>query len=135
MLFRKGGEAMKVFVKRYPEKGELPKVDGEIILTNHGALTYSKTFGWVNLQYYPTKRPEYWLEEIELPSEDEIEQASNRYYFDLEEKRETARDFKGQIAGRHPDMLTSREMFAQMSGFIDGVKFLKNHLKSNTNGN
>ena len=65
---------MTVFIKRYPSKGELPKVNGEIILTNYGILTYSKTFGWVNLQNYTTKSPRYWLEEIELPSEEEIQE-------------------------------------------------------------
>lgn len=67
---------MTVFIKRYPRKGELPKVNGEIILTNYGILTYSKTFGWVNLQNYTTKSPRYWLEEIELPSEEGIENES-----------------------------------------------------------
>ena len=112
---------MKVFVKRYPEKGEFPEKSGWYL--GSGAIhQYSVDNG-----FYDTVK--WWLEEIELPSEEEIEQESNSYYFDLEEKREKARDFRGQVAGRHPDMLTSREMFSQMSGFVDGVKFLKNLLK------
>lgn len=67
-------EKQTVFIKRYPSKGEFPKEDGIISLTtNCGILTYSKTFGWVNLQNYTTKAPEWWLEEIELPSEEEIQ--------------------------------------------------------------
>lgn len=69
-------EKQKVFIKRFPSKGELPKVNGEIILTNYGILTYSKTFGWVNLQNYTTKSPRYCLEEIELPSEEEIQEVA-----------------------------------------------------------
>lgn len=61
-----------VFIKRFPSKGELPKQDGIIVLTTNERLTYSKTFGWVTFQNYTTKAPEYWLEEIELPSEEDL---------------------------------------------------------------
>lgn len=122
---------MTVFVKRYPEKGEFPKEDNRDYCSNIGMVYFRKgNFCFWDEQLLKfTNKVEWFLEEIELPSEEEIEQESNSYYFDLEEKREKARDFRGQVAGRHPDMLTSREMFSQMSGFVDGVKFLKNLLK------
>lgn len=126
-------EKQTVFIKRYQSKGELPKKGGNYN-SDKGLVFFNSVRN--EFEHYYLKDDvniQYWLEEIELPSEDEIEEASNRYYFDLEEKREKAKNFKGHIASRHPDMLTSREMFAQMSGFVDGVKFLKNHLKSNTN--
>ena len=98
---------MTVFIKRYPSKGELPKVDGEIILTNYGILTYSKTFGWVTFQNYTTKDPEYWLEEIELPSEEELNEKS-----DLE---------KGS------------SMWFHSQGFTQGANFILNHIKGGGN--
>ena len=66
-------EKQTVFIKRYPSLGELPKEDGVIVMTTNERLLYNQTFGWVNLQNYTTKAPEYWLEEIELPSEDEMQ--------------------------------------------------------------
>lgn len=66
-----------VFIKRYPSKGEFPKQDGIIVLTTNERLTYSKTFGWVTFQNYTTKAPEWWLEEIELPSGEAIRQFAN----------------------------------------------------------
>lgn len=115
-------EKQTAFIK-VKVKDRIPSVS-DYYHTNRGIAYYSDIFE--DCIYDDV---EYWLEEIELPSEEEIEQASNRYYFFLEEKREKAKNFKGQIAGKHPDMLTSREMFASMSGFVDGVKFILNKLK------
>lgn len=133
-------EKQTVFIKRYPSKGELPKEGQHVVvgwnefpLSTIVANRSENGYWFLSDDACDCDEPDYWLEEIELPSEEEIEKASNRYYFDLEEKREKARNFKGQISGRHPDMLTSREMFAQMSGFVDGANFILNHLKSNTN--
>ena len=62
---------MKLYIKRYPFRGEFPSVEG-LVATSCGELSYSKAFGWVTLQNYTTKAPDYWLQEIELPSDDEI---------------------------------------------------------------
>jgi hypothetical protein len=42
------------------------------------------------------------------------------YYQQLETRREVAKNFKGQVAGRHPDMFTSPEMQYMITGFVDG---------------
>lgn len=60
---------MKVFVKRYPEKGELPKCKGRsyrvYVTSDKGIVCYDKYDGW---EY----NIEWWLEEIELPSEEDV---------------------------------------------------------------
>lgn len=57
-------EKQTVFIKRYPSKGELPKEEG-FYITNIGKIPFrNNLFG---------KYAEYWLEEIELPSEDIIQ--------------------------------------------------------------
>lgn len=89
-----------VFIKRYPSKGELPKEDG-YYLTQVGVVHFR---GWFNNWI------EYWLEEIELPSEEEIRN-------NLLEQG------------------TSANYALYQSGHEDGANFILNHLKSNTNGN
>lgn len=63
-------EKQTVFIKRYPSKGELPKCKGQsyrvYVITNNGVAYYDKYDGW---EY----NIEWWLEEIELPSEEEIQ--------------------------------------------------------------
>lgn len=62
---------MKVFVKRYPSKGDFPSREG-LYHTNIGRVSFNKTFDWIDHHNYTCSCPNYWLEEIELPSEDEI---------------------------------------------------------------
>ncbi len=50
----------------------------------------------------------------------EIKQVEMEYFQQLEERREVAKNFKGQVAGRHPDMFTSSEMQYMTTGFVDG---------------
>lgn len=58
-------ENQTVFVKRYPSKGELPIIQGKEYLTDRGKMyDYVIHPNWDNI--------EYWLEEIELPSEEDI---------------------------------------------------------------
>lgn len=58
-------ENQTVFVKRYPSKGELPIIQGKEYLTDRGKMyDYVIHPNWDNI--------EYWLEEIELPSEEEV---------------------------------------------------------------
>ena len=68
-------EKQTVFIKRYPSKGELPKKDGRYI-TNKGLTTmYKLNEGWgkrTSMGGWQSLRIEYWLEEIELPSEQDV---------------------------------------------------------------
>lgn len=59
-----------------------------------------------------------------LPSFEDMnyDELEIKYYQELEEKRLVAINFKGQVAGRHPDNLSSREIHAKVSGFIEGYK-------------
>jgi hypothetical protein len=50
----------------------------------------------------------------------EIIQLEMEYFQQLEKRREVAKNFKGQVAGRHPDMFTSSEMQYMVTGFVDG---------------
>ena len=62
---------MKVFVKRYPEKGELPK-HGGYFLSNIGLIQFfAKDNSWLDDEYSHFS-PNYWLEEIELPNAEDI---------------------------------------------------------------
>lgn len=62
-------EKKTVFIKRYPSKGELPK-EYEDVNTDCGLGFYGD--GEWHLALTETYKPDYWLEEIELPSEKEI---------------------------------------------------------------
>ena len=73
---------MTVFIKRYPKKGELPSKEG-LYHTNIGRVSFSKTFDWIDHHNYTRPCPNYWLEEIELPSDDDIYNKST-FYNDLE---------------------------------------------------
>lgn len=88
---------MTVFIKRYPSKGELPSKNG-YYLTQVGIVHFR---GWFNNWI------EYWLEEIELPSEEELNEKS--------------------------DLKKGSSMWFHSQGFTQGANFILNHLKSNTN--
>ena len=66
---------MKVFVKRYPEKGEFPEKSGWYL--GSGAIhQYSVDNGFYD-------NVKWWLEEIELPNEEDV--FNNRtFYSDFE---------------------------------------------------
>ncbi len=70
---------MTVFIKRYPSKGELPQFKDGVYQgyfhTEFGLVKYSKYDGWKLARKYP----DYFLEEIELQSEEEIESEANKY--------------------------------------------------------
>lgn len=62
---------MKVFVKRYPEKGDFPE-DGVMVYAGDGRLYYNYEIKeWICADGY-THYPLFWLEEIELPSEEDV---------------------------------------------------------------
>jgi len=61
------------------------------------------------------------LSEIKkLIGEVNMEELELIYHQQLMQRREVAKNFRGQVAGNHPDMFTSREMLSMMEGFTDG---------------
>lgn len=92
-------EKQTVFIKRYPSKGEFPNCKGQsyrvYVITNIGIVYYDKYEG----REYDI---EWWLEEIKLPSEEEI----------LNEVKD-------------------RNHFLKL-GFIKGANFILNKLKGET---
>lgn len=62
----------KIFIKRYPSKGELPRSVGGRYNTDLGNLDFwDDDLSWTNFDCVRVT-PEYWLQEIELPSEDDV---------------------------------------------------------------
>lgn len=58
-----------------------------------------------------------------LPSgEDDVEM---EYYTELEQRREIAKNFKGQVAGRHPDMFGGNEMHHMVRGYMEAKQKYK----------
>ena len=106
-------EKQTVFIQRYPSKGELPQFKDGVYQgyfhTEFGLVKYSKYDGWKLARKYP----DYYLEEIELPSEEDVTQKV------IEQER----------GHRHAiDYNNGYDM-----GFQDCYEFILNHLKSNTN--
>ena len=68
-------EKQTVFIKRYPSKGELPKVDNREYLTDKGLLKFERGewFSWWQSDQYTPAYPNFYLEEIELPSEEDVQ--------------------------------------------------------------
>ena len=101
-------EKQTLFIKRYPSKGELPKFKDGVYQgyfhTEFGLVKYSKYDGWKLARKYP----DYFLEEIELPSEEEIENKFPTH----------------NGSGTRLDINIGRQ---------EGANFILNHLKSNTN--
>lgn len=102
-------EKQTVFIKRYPSKGELPEFKDGVYQgyfhTEFGIVKYSKYDGWKLSRKYP----DYFLEEIELPSMDDIME------FKVLKDKPTNIDLQ------------------RLRGFKSGANFILNHLKSNTN--
>lgn len=72
-------EKQTVFIKRYPSKGELPKEHLHVIVFWNeeplsSRLAYRSENGYWFLSDEPCDcdEPDCWLDEIELPSEDEV---------------------------------------------------------------
>lgn len=71
-------EKQTVFIKRYPSKGELPKCKGHsyriYVITNNCIVYYDKYDGWEH-------DIDWWLEEIELPSDEEIDKSGDDFAY------------------------------------------------------
>lgn len=72
-------EKQTVFIKRYPSKKELPKAEQHVIVFWNdeplsSRMAYMAENGYWFLSDYECDcdAPDHWLEEIELPSEEEI---------------------------------------------------------------
>ena len=55
-----------------------------------------------------------------VTGEVDMKELELKYHQQLIQRREVAKNFRGQVAGNHPDMFTSREMLSMMEGFTDG---------------
>lgn len=81
-----------VFVKRYPSKGEFPKENNKDYCSNVGMVYFRKgNFYFRDEQLIVfTNKVEWFLEEIELPSEEDIEIKGIKewWYTDFEETLE-----------------------------------------------
>lgn len=66
------------------------------------------------------------LNPIELPSKEEIEE---KYYKELEERREVAKNYKGQVAGRHPDMFGNSEIHHMVRGYLEAIQSLRDKIQ------
>ena len=55
-----------------------------------------------------------------ITGEVDMKELELKYHQQLIQRREVARNFRGQVAGNHPDMFTSREMLSMMEGFTYG---------------
>ena len=61
------------------------------------------------------------LQEVkELIGEVDVEALEIRYYQQLEQRREVAKNFTGQVAGRHPDMFGHSEVHNMVRGYLEG---------------
>ena len=61
----------------------LPETEG-MYITSTGLMSFSKTFNWINQHNYTIKAPDWWLEEVELPSEEDIFNSTPHYRNDPE---------------------------------------------------
>ena len=104
-------EKQTVFIKRYPSKGEFPKVNGKYWckFKNFSDALHQQEWVLEFGGFGDNECYDYWLEEIELPSDVEIRN-------NLLEQG------------------TSANYALYQSGHEDGANFILNHLKSNTNG-
>jgi len=60
--------------------------------------------------------------------DDDVEKLELDYYKELEERREVAKNFQGQVAGRHPDMFGHSEMHHMVRGYVEGYNKAKETL-------
>ena len=67
------------------------------------------------------------LAPIELPTDEEIEES---YYRELEERREIAKNYTGQVAGRHPDMFGHNEVHHMVRGYLECIKWVKEQINN-----
>ena len=75
----------------------------------------------VGSTYTPSNVKYLSLGEVKkVTGEVNLEELELKYHQQLIQRREVAKNFRGQVAGNHPDMFTSREMLSMMEGFTYG---------------
>ena len=50
----------------------------------------------------------------------DVEKLKEKQYDSLYERLEKAKNFRGQVAGRHPDLRTSQEIHSNVEGYLEG---------------
>lgn len=73
---------MTVFIKRYPSNGELPIKEGRYIVSNGNTwfeAFYCKEFSF-HEEFKDCSGVDVWLEEVELPSEEDVHKEAFTYY-------------------------------------------------------
>lgn len=55
-----------------------------------------------------------------LEEEFGIVDIENNYYKELEERREIAKNFQGQVAGKHPEHFSNQEIHHMVKGYLEG---------------
>jgi aromatic ring hydroxylase len=55
----------------------------------------------------------------------EVQKLETNYYKELEIRREVAKNYTGQVAGRHSDMFSNREMDWMCRGYVEGFSKAK----------
>jgi len=109
-------EKQTVFIKRYPSKGELPNAEHHVIvgwneepLSTRIANRSDNGYWFLSDDACDCDEPDYWLKEIEIPSEEEIEHEEHQHFIQSDRNHY----FK--------------------DGFKTGANFILNYLKVNTN--
>jgi hypothetical protein len=84
------------------------------------------------IAYRPLNHSAWILESVPLLPEFDIETEETIeaiYYKELEDRREIAKNFTGQVAGRHPDMFGHQEVHHMVRGFLEGYNRAKETYK------
>lgn len=79
-------EKQTVFIKRYPSKGEFPNKDKTWVIANGADINYFNGVFECPRTVEVQENIQRWLEEVELPSEEEIysESKSKGDWYDIE---------------------------------------------------
>lgn len=106
---------MKVFVTRYPEKGELPSISKKYF-TSHGHLYYSVIRNEFSDEDWLLLNVKWWLDVIELPNAEDI-------------RREALCPFKEKdLEDQYGDFIQD-----DIDTFTKGANYIINHLKQKDN--
>ena len=81
----------------------------------HSTQPESLGMGWMQ-----SIQPLFLSEVKELLGVVDVEALEKMYYQQLEQRREVAKNFTGQVAGRHPDMFGHNEVHHMVRGYTEG---------------
>lgn len=83
-------------------------------------ITYSTQPESLGMGWMQSVQPLLLSEVKELLGVVDVEALEKRYYQQLEQRREVAKNFTGQVAGRHPDMFGHNEVHHMVRGYLEG---------------